>query len=194
MKKFIEPANILMLDLETLDTKVTSEVAEVAALFYSKRRTVSHYHTYVSTNEELKPFFTVSEDTIKFHIQNNTNVLEKQFSASIRGEATKLSELINKLNNLTFTLPDDTMVYCFGATFDLPILSYVAQQTNSELALPSYRNIRCLRTELATAEKLGYKPIKLKTEHNAMADCIAQQVLLFDIFDFYKGLTNGASN
>ena len=45
MKKFIEPQNILMIDIETLDTAVTAQVVEVAMLYKQNRVESKKLHT-----------------------------------------------------------------------------------------------------------------------------------------------------
>ena len=194
MKKFIEPQNILMIDIETLDTAVTAQVVEVAMLYKQSRVTREKFHTYVDLDAELTNFFTQSKSTMEFHINSNTEVLENHLRAVVQDRAIKMSNLIQHINSLTSDIANDTMIYCFGLNFDMPILSYVAQQTCTKLQLPSYRNLRCLRTELATAEALGFTCEKKPTAHNALEDCNTQVELLFSIFDFYKDLANGASN
>lgn len=193
MKKFIEPTSILMIDLETLDVTVTAQVVEVAMLYMQSRVCREKLHTYVDLDAELTSFFTQSKSTMEFHINSNTEVLENHLRAVVQDRAIKMSNLIQHINSLTSDIANDTMIYCFGLNFDMPILSYIAQQTNTKLQLPSYRNLRCLRTELATAEALGFTYEKKPTAHNAFEDCHAQVKLLFSIFDFYKELTNGTN-
>ena len=194
MKKFIEPTSILMIDLETLDVQVTAQVVEVAMLYMQSRVCREKLHTYVDLDAELTSFFTQSKSTMEFHINSNTEVLENHLRAVVQDRAIKMSNLIQHINSLTSDIANDTMIYTFGLNFDIPILSYVAQQTYTKLQLPSYRNLRCLRTELATAEALGFTYAKKPTAHNAFEDCNTQVELLFSIFDFYKGLTNGTNN
>lgn len=194
MNKFNEPSSILMIDTETLDTAVTAQVVEVAMLYMQNRVCREKLHTYVDLDAELTSFFTQSKSTMEFHINSNTEVLENHLRAVVQDRAIKMSNLIQHINSLTSVIANDTMIYCFGLNFDMPILSYVAQQTNTKLQLPSYRNLRCLRTELATAEALGFTYEKKPTAHNAIEDCDAQVKLLFSIFDFYKDLTNGTNN
>lgn len=194
MNKFKEPSSILMIDTETLDTTVTAQVVEVAMLYMQSRVCMEKLHTYVDLDAELTSFFTQSKSTMEFHINSNTEVLENHLRAVVQDRAIKMSNLIQHINSLTSDIANDTMIYCFGLNFDMPILSYVAQQTYTKLQLPSYRNLRCLRTELATAEALGFTYEKKPTAHNAIEDCDAQVKLLFSIFDFYKDLTNGTNN
>ena len=194
MNKFKEPSSILMIDTETLDTTVTAQVVEVAMLYMQSRVCMEKLHTYVDLDAELTSFFTQSKSTMEFHINSNTEVLENHLRAVVQDRAIKMSNLIQHINSLTSDIANDTMIYCFGLNFDMPILSYVAQQTYTKLQLPSYRNLRCLRTELATAEALGFTYEKKPTAHNAIEDCDAQVKLLFSIFDFYKELTNGTNN
>ena len=194
MKKFKEPSSILMIDIETLDTTVTAQVVEVAMLYMQDRMQSKKFHTYIDLDADLTNFFTQSKATMEFHIYYNTEVLENHLRAVVQDRAIKMSELIQHINSLTSDTSNDTMIYCFGLNFDIPILRYVAQQTNTKLQLPSYRNLRCLRTELATAEALGFTYEKKPAAHNANEDCNAQVELLFSIFDFYKDLTNGTNN
>ena len=194
MKKFIEPQNILMIDIETLDTAVTAQVVEVAMLCMQNRVQSKKFHAYIDLDADLTNFFTQSKSTMEFHINSNTEVLENHLRAVVQDRAIKMSELIQHINSLTSVIPNDTMIYCFGLNFDIPILSYIAQQTNTKLQLPSYRNLRCLRTELATAEALGFTYKKKPAAHNAFDDCHEQVKLLLSIFDFYKELTNGTNN
>ena len=168
MKKFVEPTNILMIDLETLDVQVTAQVVEVAMLYMQSRVCREKLHTYVDLDAELTSFFTQSKSTMEFHINSNTEVLENHLRAVVQDRAIKMSNLIQHINSLTSDIANDTMIYCFGLNFDIPILSYIAQQTNTKLQLPSYRNLRCLRTELATAEALGFTYEKKPTAHNAL--------------------------
>lgn len=193
-KEFKEPSSILMIDIETLDTTVTAQVVEVAMLCMQNRVQSKKFHAYIDLDADLTSFFTQSKSTMEFHINSNTGVLENHLRAVVQDRAIKMSELIQHINSLTSVIPNDTMIYCFGLSFDIPILSYVAQQTNTKLQLPSYRNLRCLRTELATAEALGFTNEKKPTAHNAFEDCHAQVELLFSIFDFYKDLANGTNN
>lgn len=194
MNKYKEPSSILMIDIETLDTTVTAQVVEVAMLYMQSRVCREKLHTYVDLDTELTSFFTQSKSTMEFHINSNTEVLENHLRAVVQDRAIKMSNLIQHINSLTSDIANDTMIYTFGLNFDMPILSYVAQQTYTKLQLPSYRNLRCLRTELATAEALGFTYEKKPTAHNAIGDCDAQVKLLFSIFDFYKDLTNGTNN
>ena len=194
MNKFNEPSSILMIDTETLDTTVTAQVVEVAMLYMQSRVCREKLHTYVDLDAELTSFFTQYKSTMEFLINSNTEVLENHLRAVVQDRAIKMSNLIQHINSLTSVIANDTMIYCFGLNFDMPILSYVAQQTYTKLQLPSYRNLRCLRTELATAEALGFTYEKKPTAHNAIEDCDAQVKLLFSIFDFYKDLTNGTNN
>ena len=194
MKEFIEPTNILMIDIETKDTKITAEIIELAALAATDRSITAALHLFTHSSRAVKTGYTASPETLKFHIENNTRVLENQLRTSILGDAVACYELITALNSLTTWLPRDTIIYCFGLSFDIPILNYTAHVEKTELFLPSYRNLRCLRTELETAKSLGFIPKDKPTAHNATDDCATQLDLLYSIFDFYKGLTNGTNN
>ena len=196
--KFYEPKSILMIDIETFSTQIDAQIAEVALVYTFNREgnitdKATTFHAYVDSSTKLSRF-NVDRDTVDFHILNKTGVLTENNKAISNNTAVHILDLFREINHLTSSLPSDTIVYSFGLNFDIPILNYAALQVGDKLLLPSYRNLRCLRTELATATSLGFKYVKKPTAHNALDDCIQQCELLFSIFDFYKGITHGADN
>ena len=196
--KFCEPASILMIDIETFSTQIDAQIAEVAFVHTFNRESnltdkATTFHAYVDSNSK-QDRFAVDVDTIEFHFSNKTGVMGENHKAISNNTAVPICDLFREINHLTSYLPSDTIVYSFGLNFDIPILNYAALQVEDILLLPSYRNLRCLRTELATATSLGFKYSKKPAAHNALDDCIQQCKLLFSIFDFYKGITNGANN
>ena len=196
--KFYEPASILMIDIETFSTQIDAQIAEVAFVHTFNRESnltdkATTFHAYVdSTSTQYK--FSGDRATIAFHTLNRTGVITEHHKAVSNNTAVPICDLFREINRLTSSMPSDTIVYSFGLNFDIPILNYAALQVKDKLLLPSYRNLRCLRTELATATSLGFKYDKKPTAHNALEDCVQQCELLFSIFDFYKGITHGADN
>ena len=196
--KFYEPKSILMIDIETFSTQIDAQIAEVALVYTFNRESditdkVTTFHAYVDSNSK-QDRFNVHRTTVDFHFSKKTGVLTENSKAISNNTAVHIDDLFREINHLTSSLPSDTMVYSFGLNFDVPILNYAALQVGDKLLLPSYRNLRCLRTELDTAMSLGFKYDKKPTAHNALDDCIQQCKLLFSIFDFYKDLTNGTNN
>lgn len=196
--KFYEPSAILMIDIETFSTQINAQIAEIALVYTFNREgnitdKCTTFHAYVDSSTKLSRF-NVDSDTLDFHILNKTGVLTEHRKAISNNTAVHILDLFREINHLTSSLPSDTIVYSFGLNFDIPILNYAARQVGDKLLLPSYRNLRCLRTELATAMSLGFKYDKKPTAHNALDDCLQQCELLFSIFDFYKRITNGADN
>ena len=196
--KFYEPSSILMIDIETFSTQINAQIAEVALVHTFNREgnsadKATTFHAYVDSNSKLDRF-NVDRATIDFHLLNKTGVLTENSKAISNNTAVHIRDLFREINHLTSSLPSDTIVYSFGLNFDVPILNYAALQVGDKLLLPSYRNLRCLRTELATATSLGFKYVKKPTAHNALDDCLQQCELLFSLFDFYKRITNGADN
>ena len=196
--KFYEPASILMIDIETFSTQIDAQIAEVAFVHTFNRESnltdkATTFHAYVDS-KTVHDRFAVDVDTVDFHFSKKTGVITENSKAVSNNTAVHICDLFKEINHLTSYLPSDTIVYSYGLNFDIPILNYAALQVGDKLLLPSYRNLRCLRTELATATSLGFKYDKKPTAHNALEDCIQQCELLFSIFDFYKGITNGADN
>ena len=196
--KFYEPSAILMIDIETFSTQIDAQIAEVALVYTFNREgnttdKATTFHAYVDSNSKLDRFH-VDKATVDFHSLNKTGVLTENSKAISNNTAVHIDDLFKEINHLTSSLPSDTIIYSFGLNFDIPILNYAALQGEDKLLLPSYRNLRCLRTELATAMSLGFRYDKKPTAHNALDDCIQQCELLFSIFDFYKRITNGADN
>ena len=196
--KFCEPSAILMIDIETFSTQINAQIAEVALVYtFHREGDITYkgntFHAYVDSNSKLDRFH-VDKATVDFHSLNKTGVLTENSKAVSNNTAVHVCDLFKEINRLTWSLPSDTIIYSFGLNFDIPILNYAALQGEDKLLLPSYRNLRCLRTELATAMSLGFRYDKKPTAHNALDDCIQQCELLFSIFDFYKRITNGADN
>lgn len=197
-KKFKEPSSILMIDIETFSTQIDAQIAEVALVHTFNRESnltdkATTFHAYVDSNSKLDRF-SVDKATVDFHLLNKTGVPTENSKAISNNTAVPIDILFEEINRLTLALPSDTIIYSFGLNFDVPILNYAALQGEDKLLLPSYRNLRCLRTELATATSLGFRYEKKPTAHNALEDCLQQCELLFSIFDFYKRITNGADN
>ena len=196
--KLCEPSSILMIDIETFSTRIDAQIAEVALVHTFNRESnltdkATTFHAYVNSNSK-QDRFNVNRTTVDFHFSKKTGVITENSKAISNNTAVHICDLFREINHLTSSLPSDTIVYSFGLNFDIPILNYAALQVEDKLLLPSYRNLRCLRTELATATSLGFKYDKKPTAHNALDDCIQQCELLFSIFDFYKGITHGANN
>ena len=187
----LEPTNteskkILHIDIETLDTKTTAQVAEIAWLLVDEEGTaISAFESLLTSRLQSKR--TRSAATMHFHDQS-TGLIERYNAVRAVYGLRDAKEVIQNLNDLLSTLDSDKMIYCFGLSFDVPILQSLAGDVGTELKFPSYRNLRCLRTELATAKSLGFIETKVETVHAAMADCKNQAQLLTDINKFYKTL------
>ncbi|MGL4485292.1 MAG: 3'-5' exoribonuclease domain-containing protein [Anaerovoracaceae bacterium] len=186
--KFEEPVSIIMIDIETLATTIDAEIAQVAAIHTLGRNQVGDVQIYTE-DESDKYNFKRDPETLAWHKAHNTSVFDGRMFAQHGGWAKTLSQTIAKLNQLTTAAHSDTLIYCKGLSFDIPVLQYAANEVGLELHIPNFRNLRCLRTELATAKSLGFVPLEYPAAHHAYADCVQQlTTILFPIFDFYKTL------
>lgn len=71
----------------------------------------------------------------------------------------------------------DADVWCKGADFDFAILK--TQFAVAGLKTPwHYRKQNCMRAWLNEAERRGWQAPKIKAQHSAFADCLAQITLL----------------
>ena len=185
--------HIVMLDIETLGVTINAQIIEVAAIYYIDGVLESSIQFYVDTEDPIyRSFFSQSKDTVEFHRSNGT-ILDRYEKAIATGKAVSIDKVTDKLNAFFGKVPEDTLIYCYGLNFDIPILESAAILT-SDVPLATkarYRYLRDLRTEYNTALSLGFTYGKEATAHSAYADCIDQAKLLFAIFDFYNKLSGG---
>ena len=182
----MEATKILHIDIETLDTALTAQVAEIAWLLVDEEgNEIQSFESLLTSALQTKR--TRSAATMHFHDQT-TGLITRYNGVRAAYGLRPAAEVLGYLNDLLSTLDSDTMIYCFGLSFDVPILQSLASDVRTPLKFPSYRNLRCLRTELATAKSLGFIETKVETVHAAMADCRNQAKLLTDIREFYKTL------
>lgn len=132
-------ATEMMLDLETLDTRPTAVVTELAAaVFHRNRNTGCHIHDEIEFHldpwDQIRRGRTIDPDTIAFHQKHQTLP---------RGKNTdSLTEAIDSLRILAEGIET---VWIWGADFDSPILKHLHDQLG--LAMPwRYAQVSDART------------------------------------------------
>lgn len=172
----------LMIDIETLATNTQAKVLQVACIVADQEFNHRQLFTFwLETNCQGNR--KSNQGTVLFH--RNNGFTEKWQAASRLHPRV----VINKINDLLSSLPSDILIYSYGLNFDIPILDSLGISVSTPLVIPQYRNLRCLRTEEATARRLGFNWQKPKaTKHEALQDCVDQLELLKQLTKFYRGI------
>lgn len=172
--------DLIMLDLETLDTIPTAKILQIGAVNILKPHldfccTVNRY-----TQQDY--FTTESEDTIAFWNSQPKEIRDEVFTGKC--------SIQEALQLLTSWVPKNAKIFCYGAAFDHAILSY--HYAMLDLPAPwAYRDLRCFRTtweqfknksptDWAPFEKVP--PVK---PHNALYDAHAQAASFRQIYEFF---------
>lgn len=162
----------MMIDLETLDTKVLSVVVSGAFVVFDRES--PDYIELISSSSkftfdrQIRLGRTISEDTIRWHIQHPTETFVGKAESYVEDFAEEIKDSI-------FTL-DIEEVWSKGANFDISILETIMP------GLWSYKLPRCFRTIQALFPGCNKKnPLA----HNALEDARDQAKELWRITQKY---------
>lgn len=150
----------VMIDIETLDTKTSAVVFEVAAIFFEGTERFE-YRWALNTTYQLNNGRTLSKDTVEFHLKN---VSTAEYLGFALADETALSvpELEVYLAE-AFNQHEPTACWAKG-NFDYPILEDMLD------AVPwRFYQLRELRTLM---KECGVP--KGKVAHSALDDCTKQ--------------------
>lgn len=168
------PHDLIMIDLETLDTVATAKLLQIGAVNIMKP-----HQTFVATINRASQqdyFTTESTDTWDFWYMQPEDLRNQMLSGEWH--------IQDALRRLATWLPKNALVFGFGSVMDIAILEY--HYTANDLVIPwGHRNVRCFRTIYAQAKKKmpNLEKAKPLIEHNALEDAIAQAITFRSIFD-----------
>lgn len=169
-----------MLDLETMDTKVTSIVLSIAAIAFDPQ-TGKHLKPVFYKKIDIDSFppgFTLSGETLKWWMEQSDEARTEAFCGYDRVNIKEAMEdfikwCLNVSNGKTIK------IWSHGATFDIPIVTYILEKY--KLIVPwKYTNARDTRTfyEIygVNINKIGSSPVedKMLPAHHPLADCARQ--------------------
>jgi hypothetical protein len=169
--------DIIVIDLETLDTRPTAAIIAIGAVRFDPTLPDPAFDTFQSLVEvgSAVQAGTVSGATLAFWMQQSD-----QTRAQFKGER----ELRDVLLDLAAWFPSENcQVYGYGADFDCVILSHAYRQ--HDLPVPwKYHNQRCLRTLTALAPSVPF--IKATVAHDALADSLAEAEHLIKLYHHFN--------
>lgn len=170
----------IIMDLETFSTKPNAVIAEVAYLVLDAQFNKIQEASMLVDN----PFANSGASelaTIRWH-ETNTNLLDRLEDTSISKYG--ILAVLGHIKDLFSKVNPDTILWCHGKDFDIPVLRLTAIAYNMDFQFPNYRKVECLRTTMHVAETLGWKPLVITKSHSALQDCIDQAKQLVSLTDW----------
>ena len=161
---------IVMLDLETLDTAPTAAILSLA--LYTDGKPL---HVHLDVDEQLKYGATISWSTVRWWLEQSGDARLKQTGAirlPVNVALAKITEYCRSING-KYT------VWSNGAAFDLPILRWHASRMYYSVPW-NYGAERCYRTKRAEVaeRKLIDQQITSGVAHDALDDARRQYEFL----------------
>ena len=162
----------LMIDLETLGTRVNSPIVAVGACFFDiKTGEIGRtFDAAIDLSEALR-YGRADGDTIKWWLTQNDAARQKV----ARGRSNPLKVYPAFVEFVTAG-GSDVRPWGNGASFDISMLEYTIPRVTEKTAPWDFWNIRDCRTikHLATDMKLSAPPEREGVHHSALDDAIHQ--------------------
>jgi exodeoxyribonuclease VIII len=166
-------AQHLMVDLETLDTKTSATILTLGAVRFDPWTNAPMKELYlrVDIDSQDRLGCTVSDDTIKWWGQQNTEVKEEAFNPLNR---VPIHEVMNQFHALAWGC---SHFWSHGATFDLMILQNIYDKL--ERAYPwNFWEMRDTRTLFELADP----DMPTDSKHNALEDAKRQAIGVRNVY------------
>lgn len=166
-----------MLDIETLDTKPSAVITQIAAVpfnIYGEIAPPSPFYARISQlDDQMASGRTISASTVVWWLQANETARANLVDGTHSG--WPLAHALSKMSEHMHDAGAPPIVWGNGATFDNVILSN-AYDTYGIPRPWSYKADRCARTMLALAP--GITLPRLGTHHDALDDARHQVALM----------------
>ena len=166
-------AQHLMVDLETLDTKTSATILTLGAVRFDPFTNAPMKELYlrVDIDSQDKLGCTVSDDTLQWWSQQNTDVKEEAFNPLNR---IPIHEVINQFHALAWGC---SHFWSHGATFDLMILQNIYEKLGR--AYPwNFWEMRDTRTLFELADP----DMPKDALHNALEDAKRQAIGVKNVY------------
>lgn len=171
--------NIMMVDLETLDTKVTALVLSIGYCIFDKDAVDPTFTTGKKNLQIVNQAGSLSDSTFRWWLQQS----EEARKSLCEGSVTHVVSALNWLNEAYYTAQAQE-IWSYGASFDIAILEHMYDKYSCIVPW-SYRSSRCFRTirelypDVAAPEFKG-------AQHDAEADALHQAKHLWKILNFLR--------
>jgi exodeoxyribonuclease VIII len=166
-------ATHLMVDLETLDTKVSATVLTIGAVRFDPFNESPMKELYLRVDIDSQDALgcTVSEDTIKWWRNQNTDVMEEAFNPVDR---IPIKEVMNQFHSFAWNCDQ---FWSHGSSFDLMILQNIYDRLDR--AYPwNFWQLRDTRTLFDLAEA----DMPQDSKHNALEDAKRQAIGVRNVY------------
>lgn len=178
----------VMIDIETLDTSRQSAVYQIAACYTSSSGEVVTFNKYLNWKGQLLNGRKISKDTLKFHIEKNSDNFLNMLSENWEDNYGALSSLCNFINSIE----GDFKVWANSPSFDIIILEDLLRNYGFD-GLPDrvkfytildFRTIKSLfsKEDYNEIRKQALREIPFEVKegdlHNAEIDSILQMIEL----------------
>lgn len=167
--------NHVMIDLETLGTAPNSVILSIGAVSFDASGIRDEFYCVVNTDSCLDHGLVIEPRTLEWWSAQDEEAAKVLSEAMHGGLALPIA-----LNALASAFDwENTLVWCNGLAFDLPMLDTAYRACGSMVPWAYYntRDYRTLRYELdsATRNRLDVEP---KIAHHALEDAKAQALTL----------------
>lgn len=170
--------NNVMIDIETLGTAANSVILSIGAVQFGPDGLGNEFYTAIDIDSCLNSGLQVDGRTVAWWM-----VQTAEARAVFNERGGELQEALLSLSG-AFDWKGDTLVWCNGLSFDLPILDTAYRACG--LAVPwRYYNGRDYRTfkREHSSELVSSLEVEPTVAHNALADAKAQALTLLAIRD-----------
>jgi hypothetical protein len=171
----------IMIDHETLGTRGDSVVMSIGAVKFDVNSDAidqEGFYASISINSNIRAGRHISEDTIKWWLQQSPEAQKVFFEPKISIEQA-LEDFVSWVG------PGDFTIWSNGADFDIPQITHLLDTHGLDIPW-KFWNHRCYRTMKSLPfAKNAAKP-ELGVKHNALSDAINQAQHLQNIFKEMK--------
>ena len=163
--------DLIMLDIETLDVAPTAQLLQIGAVNILKPHL--DFGIEISIQSQQDYFTTVSLDTVDFWQGLPEEVKKRVLYGQYHVQEA--------LRWFARWLPKNARLFCYGASFDFPILHHHYHMNGLELPW-NYRDLRCFRT-IYEQHREHFAKAKAEMGHDALSDAKAQAQVFRAIYE-----------
>jgi hypothetical protein len=157
----------VMLDLETLDTRITGVIISIGAVWFDGNQLGAEFYGVLDIEDQYKYGRTLNPSTFKWWV-NQSEAARDVF----RHAPTKTSKVLEDFVDFLGKGNKWAKVWGNGSDFDNAMLGSLYETYGVQKPW-SYSNNRCFRTLKSLAPKI-LKPNRVGTHHNALDDAKTQ--------------------
>jgi len=162
----------LMIDVETLGITQHAPMISLGACYFNERGIISTFHIHFDLNESMKLGKKVDMETLKWWLQTNPELLDKELKhQSVYDSLKTFDKFVETVKQKSFS--EKINVWAKGPDFDISLLKEYYNDTNLEYPF-KYNSGRDVRTVIDLAN-LNENDFPLHgNHHNPKDDAVRQ--------------------